>query len=105
MKDPIKALGLWAGFLALGNLVILALVFLVQALAPLLSGYVEVPFGAPKPLSEHLQLGLVGLAALFDVLMGAVLVILLVWLVVTAIALAIQALLRVFARQQQVTGA
>jgi hypothetical protein len=103
MKEPIKAIGLWVGFLVMGDLAILALHNLIQTV-----GGIFYPYGAPSLGCSGLDctvfgswlMALVNLAATFNLVMSFVLVILLIGLVGSAIASLIQTMRRLFAGQR-----
>jgi hypothetical protein len=103
MKEPIKAIGLWVGFLAMGDLAILALYYLIQTV-----GRIFYPYGAPSlgcsgldcTASGSWLMALVSLAATFNLVMGFVLVILLTGLLGSAMASLIQTMRRLFAGQR-----
>jgi hypothetical protein len=103
MKEPIKAIGLWVGFLVMGDLAILALYKLIQTV-----GGIFYPNGAPFLGCSGLDctlfgpwlMALVSLAATFNLVMSFILVILLAGLIGSAIASLIQTMRRLFAEQQ-----
>ena len=106
MRDIIKAIGLWTGFVIVGNLMAAAFVWLAAAISDALQVTVPgLPGQAPAPLSEHLFLGLAGFLALFNVLMAAVLLLLLMWLVGSLVGLLINTVRHLYFKSGQTTGA
>jgi hypothetical protein len=103
MKEPIKAIGLWVGFLVMGDLAILALYNLIQAIGDKFYPNGGIRFGCSgldcTPFGPWIMAP-VSLAATFNLVMSFVLVILLIGLVGSAIASLIQTMRRLFAGQQ-----
>jgi hypothetical protein len=106
MKDLVKAMVVWAVCLVAGNLLIVGLTFLFAAIADAFHITIPTVPGQPGPtmLSQHLMWGEAGVIALFNVFMGVVLLLLLMWLVGSLVVLGIETALRQYARQQVPRG-
>jgi hypothetical protein len=102
MKDMIKALGIWAIFLVAGNLLIVGFTFAAAAIADAFHMTIPVVPGqdGPTMLSQHLMWGEMGVIALFNVFMGVVLLLLLMWLVGSLVMKGVETAMRQYAKQQ-----
>ena len=102
MKDLIKATVVWAIFLVAGNLLIVGLTFAGAAIAD--AFHITIPpvpgQDGPTMLSQHLMWGEAGVIALFNVFMGVVLLLLLLWLVGSLVVKGIETGMRQYAKQQ-----
>ncbi len=106
MIDKFKVIGMWAVTMLAGNLLALGLGYGGMFIADKFDLYVRGigPNTAGTPLSAHIAWGLVGFLALFNLLMGAVLVLLLFWLVGSVVGLLVRLVQHIYLRLAQTTG-
>ncbi|MEO5953454.1 MAG: hypothetical protein ABIQ44_13395 [Chloroflexia bacterium] len=103
MRDNFKALAVWAICTAAVNALAVLFAFLGAWISDAFHLTMRgLPGTGPQPLADQFFLGLAGFLALFNVLMGAVLVLLLVWLVGSAIVLLVTNLRNIYFKQKHI---
>lgn len=101
MRDNFKALGAWAICVAAVNVFAVVLACLGAWISNAYHLTIRgLPSTGPQPLADQIFLGLAGFLALFNMLMLSVLVLLMVWLLGSAIVLIVSNLRSIYFKQK-----